>query len=1400
MNYTSIHVHGNLLTEEILNSVERDKTYTGNSDSDYGEPDSLSYAIDYAWSSLRADYNFFTSRPLLKDQYGTTRSRNLTERLLQSLGYSPTRQYEKIVINEAGYDITYLAKDLNDMPFLVVGDIAATDGDGSAEKKSVNSLDARNKGMHRQRSPHATMLAYLNSTDNIYGVVSNGITLRLIRSSGQLVKFSYIEFDIRKMVEEDKYTEFCLMYRLLHASRFKVSQDKACIFEQWFNASIESGNRIRDGLSDAVQKAMEGIANAALQGEGEGNQLLRNSLSSGLLSEQEFNKELIHFIYRLLFLFIIEDRKLIFDPDFAQNDEQKAQLEQFEAVYYEFYAASRLRRKSELSWLKNREFNDLWTGLMETFRLFESGSFGEAMGIKPLGGRLFNENTLRYLKNCSINNEQLLKAFSWLDEFSDPKGAKVRINYAALNVEEFGSVYEGILEMRPRITQGSSISSWYFEYDAGLERKTTSSFYTRQDLVQALLKITLEPAIKERISQHESNPKAQVDAMLSMKVCDPACGSGHFVLAMARTIAWYVCSIRTGEDNPVSSDYRRALHEVIARCIYAVDLNPEAVELCKLVLWIEGYCAGMPLSFLDHHIKCGNSVVGLGHSFDMLFNGVPKEAFAVKQTDKETDKAVKKAITACNKAALEHFVTNNGTISDGEAIGHGMLLDSQNTSVNVAQIMASVAATMRKITDIKGNTEADELRRKRAVEEVMASRDMQILRNAANIYTYSYFHLFDTADQEAMSNLGTDERNQHVVPSIPYTGTVYSTLQQLNTDDDSEHDTLGISNVVETPLTKAAAEAASKYQFFHWAIEFPEVFADNGGFDVMCGNPPWDKLQLEERPWFAAEGVESVASITNTARREKAIAALEASNPLLYSKYISSLHKILRTSAFVRESARFLLTAVGNIDLFPLFAELCLSCCKGIYGLILPTGIATNDRNKLFFQKLTDENRLRALYNFENREKIFKIDSRFRFCMLAASQKIDDERDVKVGFLLTRLDQILDENRVFTLKSGDFEKFNPNTRTCSVFRTSFDASLTSKIYEHSSVIYKEIDEHNEDYKSNPWSVLFGQMFNMSHDSDKFRTFAQLNAAGAKRDGSNFVLGDKVFVPLYEGKMIWHYNHHYSGYDNTEVERPNTTQICKESDLAVKDLAIEPWYWVESAHVDKYMERFADNSNCSNSVVVAFRDITNATNERTFISAFIPYGYAAGNKAPLIFMDISATLNSVFLSMVSSLVFDYATRQKASGTSMNLFIVKQLPVLRPDQIDEQHRWEIVKRVAELTYFNHDMDAFADELAAELTDEQNAQLDGRLERKDPWTFNEERRAVLMAELDVIIASLYGLNEEELMYILDPETMFGEGCIHETFRVLKENETKEFGEYRTYRLVMDAWQRLQAGTLFN
>ena len=435
------------------------------------------------------------------------------------------------------------ASQLGNMPFIVIGD-RINDNDSLVTLDKC-SLDYRAKGQQRKKSSHATMLEYLNSTENVYGIISNGQTLRIIRNSGRSVKLTYIEFDLRRMLEEDKYTEFCLMFRLLHASRFRTSGDEQCVLERWFNLSIESGNRIREGLYNAVQIAMETIGNAAIKTKGEGNDVLCLALTNGTMDAAKLNKEQIHFIYRILFLFIIEDRDLVYQIPDSTDDPAYGQQCKYQELYKRFYAATRLRGLSELNHLKTRQYSDIWKGLMDTFLLFEIGTFGEKLGIKPLGGVLYDSDTLHYLKTCEISNRYVLQAFSALNEFTDDRNQRVKINYSALDVEEFGSVYEGILEMRPFIQTGVARSDWQFGFTGGLDRKTTSSYYTRPDLVQNLIRTTLEPVIKERIEK-QSTPEEKVKSLLSMKVCDAASGSGHIVLAVARTIAWYVCTIRTG--------------------------------------------------------------------------------------------------------------------------------------------------------------------------------------------------------------------------------------------------------------------------------------------------------------------------------------------------------------------------------------------------------------------------------------------------------------------------------------------------------------------------------------------------------------------------------------------------------------------------------------------------------------------------------------------------------------------------------------------------------------------------------------------------------------------------------------------------------------------------------------
>ncbi len=1363
MDYTSIHVYGHLLSDDILNAVEKDTTLVGNREQDFGIDSRISQAIDYAWSSLRNDWRFFKERSLLNDPYGTRRSRDLMERMLSSLGYDLTRQNAFISINGNGHDITYLCETLGNLPVIVVGDKT---GDAAIDTLDKCSLDFRAKGDRQRKSPHATMLEYLNNTENVYGIVANGQTLRLLRNTGQLVKLTYIEFDLRRMLEEDKYTEFCLLFRLLHASRFRVSGDDACIFENWFNMSIASGNRIRDGLSDAVKKTMEIIGQAAIRGNGAGNDALRQAILNHDLTARRYNKELIHFIYRLLFLFIIEERNLVYQiPDSSDPDYER--LCRLQDIYKKYYAASRFRGQSELLYLQDRRYQDLWQSLMDTFRLFESSGFGEKLGIKPLGGLLFNDDTLHYLKECSIDNEQILRAFRTLNEFTDEKGNRVKINYSSLDVEEFGSVYEGILEMQPILTSATERNAWDFGYVGGLDRKSTSSYYTRPDLVQSLIRTTLEPVIKEKIAQYQTKEE-QVKALLAMKVCDAASGSGHIALAMARTLAWYVSTIRTGEDNPASLDYREALREVIQKCVYAVDFNPDAVELCKVVLWIEGYCAGMPLSFLDHHIRCGNSVVGVA-DLDVLLKGVPKEAFSSE------DKDVLKRVKALNNDALREIQDmERGNLS---AIG-ATLFSSDSMIERIDSEQIGLASKVREISALPETTLLEELTKQKRWEDLMQSPRVECLRRACDIYSYAFYKQFTAEDMAGSEDLFSSP------VAIPYTKTVYRALEEIKHLDEED----STFKPLDDSFKNEVLAAAKKYRFFHWCVEFPEVFANEGGFDVMCGNPPWDKLQMEDEKWFVGKN-QQIVDASNQAARDRLIASLEQSDRTLFEEYQAARKEIASQSSFVKNSTRFQLTNVGKIDLYPLFAEMCLQFSKEAWGLVLPTGIAVNDSSKLFFSKLVDENRLISLYSFENEEKIFQIHHSFKFCLLTAGKDVPIPRQVSGGFYLRRIDHLLDPNRIYTLKTSDFALLNPNTKTCPIFRTSRDAALTAKIYHNACVI------HDDKSKNHPWkNVRFGSMLNLSTDSYLFRTYDQLTKQGAVLKGNCFYTSEgNVYVPLYEGKMIWHYNHHYGTWP-IGGDRPNTIDSPSSERLADPSDNIMPWYWVPLTEIENRKAKTDAEGNVIwewlHSYLTGFRDITSSITERTFIISLLPAEVGVGHSTTLLYTE-GAVANTLALATASSLPFDYVARQKIGGSHASISFVKQFPVIPFDQIPASTQWEITRRVAELTYFNHDLDGWAQELFKELTDEQKLELPQLGEQK-PFIFDPDRRAILQAELDAIIGHLYGLNTEDMRYILDPEDVCGPGCINETFRVLKDNEISQYGEYRTKRLVMDAWSR--------
>ena len=634
MKYTSINIQGNLISEDILQKIEA-ADVQGQLAKDFGFESGINLRseIEYAWSRVKLDWKYFSERSEklpASDPYGTTITRRWMTGFLSTLGFDLSLQKSSLTgANDKSYSISHTCQSLDGIPVHITGFF-------DPNHPGKNTLDIRSSGGKSRLSPHATVQEYLNVTEYLYALVTNGLMLRLVRDSGKLVKLTYIEFDLKHLLDEDKYSEFTLLYRLLHASRFPKSKQESeeSFLEKYYQDSIESGNRIREGLSDAVKSSLIALGNGLL--EHPENEGLREKIKSGKPDSREFYHQLLRLIYRLLFLMVTEERDLIFSE--LQDDSKEPNLDdplkginlptkKHKDIYYQYYSLIRLRKLSEKRYLEENQYTDLWQGLMQTFSLFEPGGSGDKLGILALGSELFSENAMPDIFTSKVNNKVLLQCIRSLNEFEDEKHNLTFINYRALDVEELGSVYEGLLELEPIFELENEKPT--FTFKKGMERSSSGSHYTPEDLVKPLIQHSLEYLIEERVEDFykgKSTPRETKKKLLDLKVCDVACGSGHILLSAARRIALEVARVETGEQQPNPTSFRYALKEVIRNCIYGVDKNPLAVELCKVALWLESHNPGEPLSFLDHKIKCGDAIVGLAHR-EELQNGIANEAY-----------------------------------------------------------------------------------------------------------------------------------------------------------------------------------------------------------------------------------------------------------------------------------------------------------------------------------------------------------------------------------------------------------------------------------------------------------------------------------------------------------------------------------------------------------------------------------------------------------------------------------------------------------------------------------------------------------------------------------------------------------------------------------------------------
>jgi hypothetical protein len=1098
----------------------------------------------------------------------------------------------------------------------------------------------------------------------------------------------------------------------VHASRFGAAGTPPvdCALERWRDEGLKEGVAARDKLRDGVEAALISLGNGFLShGENGG---LREKLRTGTLPLSDLFGQLLRLVYRLIFLFAAEDRNLLHQPDAALGARK---------LYAEGYSLALLRERAvrRAAWDRH---HDRWEGLLIVFRALARGE--RALGLPALGG-LFAAEAIPDLDQARLANRHLMEAIfrlAWLREAS----GLVPVNWRDLETEELGSVYESLLELTPLLVdEGRGFAFAEAGKAKGHARKTTGSYYTPDSLVQALLDSALNPVLDRIEAEADDRPAA----LLSVTVLDPACGSGHFLLAAARRIATRIARARAG-GVASPADYRHALRDVARGCIYGVDRNPMAVELTKVALWIETVEPGKPLGFLDANIRCGDALLGV---FDLgpLKKGIPDDAYeALSGDDDETARHFK----ARNLAERQ----GQGSIDYAKGVGQ----------LPPAAPIASESKALRAMPE--DNPDQIATKRKR-FEAALAGANRRNLHVAADLYIAAFL----------VPKTGGVPANRNVV-TIPTTTQVWEAL--------AGHKVVG-------SLVGRMRELAGTARAFHWPLEFPDIMAA-GGFDVVLGNPPWERIKLQEKEFFAPHEPE-IAQAPNKAARAKLIANLKSAAPgtrerALYDAFEAAKRTAEASSVFARidveEGGRFPLTGRGDINTYALFAELfaSLNSMRGRAGVVVPTGIATDATTAPFFAMLVGKKRLARLIDFENSDGIFPAVHRsYKFSLLTIA---NDVQEAGFAFFLTDAHQLAEPERRFTLSADDIARINPNSNTAPVFRSRADAELTAKIYAHIPVIVNE----SKGAAGNPWSFDYmTKMFDMADSSSAFRTAHQLREQGLISQGSKWVgPGGEVWLPLYEAKMIHHFDHRWATYDN--VESRDTTKMEK-ADARFEPV---PRYWLPKVAVEDRLQ----TKNWRRGWLLGWRDICRSTDERTTIATAYP-AFAIGHTIRNIFVLDEPRLTAAFLSNISALIFDFVARQKLGGTHLTVEMLKQLPTVPPSAYTPTDLDCIVPRVLELTYTSHSMAPFARDLG----------FDG-----PPFAWDEDRRAQLRAELDAWYARAYGLTSDELRYILDPADVKGADYPSETFRVLKTNEIRRFGEYRTARLVLQAWDRLHKGEL--
>ena len=1303
LSFEAIAIEGGLLSPDWLARVAR-LDAGGQSEADYRIPKGLNLRdeIGRYWRIAQALWSDFSTGRAVTDlpenQATAVAERFVTGLLRDCFGFGSLTRVDPIAVDGRLFPIGFTALDGR------VPVVMTTPRPEAAEAKKRTALDDPTPALGdgtRRRSAFGLCQELLNAADGaLWGMASDGLTLRILRDNASLTRPTWIEADLGRIFTEERYADFAALWLLAHETRFgRPGQPvTACSLETWREAGRAEGTRAREQLRHGVEDALVALGQGFLAHPE--NQALRAALSAGALTKEAYFQELLRLAYRLIFLVTVEERDVL-HPDTSDEAARK--------LYAAGYSLRRLCERAVKRSAHDRH-HDHWEAVKIAFRGLSTGE--PRLALPALAG-IFAADQCPTLDTARLENRFLLLALfrlSWLRE----EAGLSRVNWRDMGPEELGSVYESLLELVPQLTEGGRSFSFATGGETkGHARKTTGSYYTPDSLVQVLLDSALEPVVERTIAEH---PSDAIAALLSLAIVDPACGSGHFLLAAARRLAAHVARLQA-DGTPSAAEYRHALRQVVGRCVYGVDLNPLAVELCKVSLWMEAVEPGLPLTFLDAHIRHGNAL--LGTTPELMAKGIPDDAWKpIEGDDKEVARALKKR----NK-------------------------DAAQGQRGLDTVWSSPASH-----------ESDELRKAAAALEAAPDADVAALARKeaqwqALLDSDAYHHQKLVADAWCAAFVWPKQPGP-LAEAVP-TNELWRQIR----DRQGHPPDLTVETV---------NQLAAQYTFFHWHLAFPQVFA-RGGFDVVLGNPPWEQVQVNPQEFFAAIEPE-IGKIARRDRRAAAIADLRQSAPDLYRAFVAAKRATSAAQQFIHASGRFPRSSQGRVNSAPLFLETVagLSSPGGRAGLIVPTGIATDTFTRHLFVDLVRSGRLRSLFDFENEEFLFpNVHHAMRFCLLALGGTRGHDASVDLLFFARQTRDLGDSNRRYALSIHDFELLNPNTGTCPVFRLRRDVEIVRSVAVTCGVLVDDSAGKNE------WSFSGRLMFMMDAGEEVFWDVGELKRRHFTSDDHIWRYGEEQALPLIEGKMIHIFDHRFGTYaGQTDAQaRQGKLPECSNSQHNNPGFGTTPRYWVHQRAVRNRLEMRWEKD-----WYIGWRDITNSKNERTVIAAVIP-AYAAGDTLPLALLgggNHQGVTVCGFLANLCCFVLDYIARQKVSGMHLRFNTFQQLNILPPATYVSPARWQsgiptsdwLLPRVLELTYTAWDLEPFAHDVG----------YDG-----PPFRWDPERRFLLRAELDAAFFHLYGIERDDVDYIM------------ETFPIARKHDEKAHGEYRTKRVILEIYDAM-------